>query len=213
MPERRLEAEAIRDALLVVSGTLQATPPVGSPIGALEGTIRREEIADLVTRERPIRSVYLPSLRGHVVDALDVFDAPDAAFVTGDREETSVATQALFMMNDADVLRYSDAFAARLLALQGDDDARITAGFELAFGRKPVAMEVNAVRAFLADYARTIEPAPSGRASGMTPSADSGPGNVRATGQARTRIARVRSARVRIARARAAEARRRRSRL
>jgi uncharacterized protein DUF1553 len=103
--------------------------------------------------------VYLPSLRGHVVAALDVFDAPDAAFVTGDREETSVATQALFLMNDADVLRYADRFAERLLALEGDDDARIARAFELAFGRAPSTKEAAAVRSFLAAYAR-LEPAP-----------------------------------------------------
>jgi cytochrome c553 len=158
MPERRLEAEAIRDALLATSGALQAKPPVGSPTGALEGPLRREEFAQLLTRERPVRSVYLPSLRGHVVDALEVFDAPDAAFVTGDREETSVATQALFMMNDADVLRYADQFADRLLALSGDDDTRIRRAFELAFGRAPESREASAVKAFLAEYARTVEP-------------------------------------------------------
>jgi len=159
MSERRLEADAIRDALLACAGVLETKPPIGSPTGAVEGVLRREELAEYLTRERPVRSVYLPSLRGHVVPALEVFDAPDAAFVTGDREETSVATQALFLMNDADVLRYADGFAGRLLALEGGDDARIARAFELALGRKPSERESAAVRAFLADYAR-LEPAP-----------------------------------------------------
>jgi cytochrome c553 len=152
MPERRLEAEAIRDAMLAISGALEPAPPVGSPAGAIEGVLRREELTDLLVRERPVRSVYLPSIRGHLTDALDVFDAPDSAFVTGDREETSVATQALFLMNDEDVMRYADRFAERLLALGGNDEARVTAAFELALARKPDAAEKRVVLSFLAEY-------------------------------------------------------------
>jgi hypothetical protein len=152
MPERRLEAEAIRDAMLSVAGTLQTKPPVGSPVGALEGTTQREELIAEVLRERPVRSVYLPIVRDHLPGALEVFDAPDPAFVTGDREETNVATQALYLMNDENVLATADAFAGRLLALAGSDDDRIAAAFELAFGRKPTGNESAAVRAFLKDF-------------------------------------------------------------
>ncbi len=165
MPERRLEAEAIRDALLFAAGALQSERPVASPTGALEGRLNNDQLADLLTRERPVRSVYLPSLRGHVADALEAFDAPDAAFVTGDRDETSVATQALFMMNDADVLRYADQFAGALLALSLDDDGRIHRAFEITFGRTATSDELRLVRAFLSDYAGTVE-APRGGSKG-----------------------------------------------
>jgi hypothetical protein len=158
MPERRLEADAIRDAVLAAAGMLE-TAPVGSPTGAVEGILRREELAEALSRERPVRSLYLPSLRGHLVDALEVFDAPDAAFVTGDREETSVATQALFLMNDADVLRAADHFAERLLARDESDELRIRHAFELALGRVPSAKELGAVKSFLASYAKKVEPA------------------------------------------------------
>ncbi|MBK7877078.1 MAG: PSD1 domain-containing protein [Planctomycetes bacterium] len=152
MPDRRMEAESIRDAMLAVAGTLQRAPPVGSPAGTFEGVLRRDELVAQITRERPVRSVYLPMLRDHLPDALDAFDAPDPAFVTGDREETSVATQALFLMNDPDVLRTADAFAERLLAKQGSDDERIAWAFELAFGRAPSSTERSAVREFLKDF-------------------------------------------------------------
>ena len=152
MPDRRLEAEAIRDAMLAVAGTLQREPPVGSPTGTFEGVLRRDELVQAITRERPVRSVYLPMLRDHLPDALDAFDAPDSAFVTGDRDETSVATQALFLMNDPDVMRTADAFADRLLARKGSDDERVSWAFELAFGRAPSATELGAVRSFLKDF-------------------------------------------------------------
>ncbi|MCY2959023.1 MAG: DUF1549 domain-containing protein [Planctomycetota bacterium] len=154
MPERRLEAEAIRDAMLAVAGLLESKPPVGSPVGAVEGQLQREELIDLVQRDRPVRSVYLPILRDHLPGALDVFDAPDAAFVTGDREETNVATQALYLMNDEDVLRISDAFADRLLAMDGGDDQRIAFAFELAHGRKPSQGERESVKHFLDDFVK-----------------------------------------------------------
>ncbi|MEM6671266.1 MAG: DUF1549 domain-containing protein [Planctomycetota bacterium] len=164
MPDRRLEAEAIRDAMLVVSGTLDPERPVGSPTGAIEGTIRREELADYLTRERPVRSIYLPSLRGHLVDALDVFDAPDSAFVCGDREETSVATQALYLMNDADVVRLADAFAERVMREADSERARIERAFELAVGREPSRREKKAVSRFLADF-KKLEPSKSSTSS------------------------------------------------
>lgn len=156
MPERRLEAEAIRDAMLSAAGTLQRTPPVGSPVGVLEGRLQRDEVLAQVTRERPVRSVYLPIIRDHLPDALAVFDAPDAAFVAGDREETNVATQALYLMNDADVLQLADAFADRLRALGGSEEERIVSAFELALGRTPTQGERVAVRAFLADFEQRL---------------------------------------------------------
>ena len=152
MPDRRLEAEAIRDSILAVSGTLQTDIPAGSTAGIIEGRVDRDEILNFITREQPVRSVYLPSLRDHLPDALDVFDAPDSAFVTSDREATNVATQALFLMNDVDVMRIADAFAAKLLAREGKDSDRIHYAFELTLGRKPSLNEVTAVRAFLEDF-------------------------------------------------------------
>ena len=152
MPDRRLEAEAIRDALLSCAGTLLKDPPVGSAAGTFEGVLRRDDLAQQITRERPVRSVYMAMLRDHLPEALDAFDAPDSSFVTGDRDETSVATQALFLMNDVDVMRAADAFADRLLAVKGTDDDRIDRAFALAFGRAPSSTERGAVREFLKDF-------------------------------------------------------------
>jgi len=152
MPERRLEAEAIRDAMLAAAGVLETKPPVGSPVGAVEGQLQRQELIDLALRDRPVRSVYLPILRDHLPSALEVFDTPDSAFVAGDREETNVATQALYLMNDEDVLRLADAFAERLLKMDGGDDQRIARAFELAYGRTPSQGERESVKFFLKDF-------------------------------------------------------------
>ena len=157
MPERRLEAEAIRDAMLSVSGTLSKERPVGSPTGAMEGGLRNDGLADLLTKETPVRSVYMPVVRGHATDSMDAFDAPDAAVVAGSREVTTVATQALFLMNDADVLKAADAFADRLLAMDIGDSARIETAFQLALGRTPSGAEKGAVSSFLKGYERDFK--------------------------------------------------------
>jgi len=154
MPERRLEAEAIRDAMLAAAGTLQCDPPVGSPVGTLEGATRREELLAPILADKPVRSVYLPILRDRLPDALEVFDAAEPSFVIGDRDETNVATQALYLMNDKDVIAAADAFAARVLALPGDEDTHIGQAFVLALGRKPGGTEIEAVRRFLHDFPR-----------------------------------------------------------
>ena len=109
-------------------------------------------------------TLCLQLLRGATVDALGVFDAPDAATVEGDRDETSVATQALFMMNNEDVLRASDAMATRLLAFDGTERERITLAYRLALGREPSSSETPAISRFLKQYEElTPEPAPQRR--------------------------------------------------
>jgi hypothetical protein len=147
-PERRLEAEVIRDSILAVAGRLQEAP-VGSGAGYLEGPMRNEQILDVVTAERPIRSIYLPILRDRLPEALSVFDGADPSFVTGDRDETHVATQALFLMNDPDVMASADAFAERLIREVPDEALRIQRAFELALGRKPTGGEQRAVESYL----------------------------------------------------------------
>ncbi len=169
MRERRLEAEAIRDAMLVASGELSPERPVGSPTNAMEGRLQREEFANFATRERPVRSIYMPALRGHVTDAMEAFDAPDSAFVTGAREVTTGATQALFLMNDGDVLGRSDALADRVLAMELTDRERVDAAFVLTLGREPLGRERSAVLSFLRDYERTFDAEAKKAASSAPP--------------------------------------------
>jgi hypothetical protein len=152
MPKRRLEAEAIRDAMFAAAGTLDLKPPVGSPVGTLEGDARVEQALQVAAPESPVRSVYLPVLRDAVPESLDVFDFAEPSFVTGAREVTNVATQALYMMNDADVMREADAFAGRLLAEAATDDARIDRAFRIALGRAPSASDLEASRSFLSKF-------------------------------------------------------------
>ena len=190
MPKKRLEAEAIRDSMLAAAGALIRTPKLGSPIGFVEGAARGPAVERLLG---PIdgsgdnhRSIYLPIVRDRVPESLEVFDFAEPAFVTGRRDATNVPTQALFLMNSAEITRLSDMFATRVMAEGEKEIDRIEAAFAIAFGRAPTSGEIAACRGFLDDFRKAS--AKDGRGS---PGAGSG---ATAGGQNRVRGARERAA-------------------
>ena len=131
---RRLEAEAIRDALLAVSGEIDLT--AGGP--PVSGTSRR-------------RSVYLRVKRNALDPFLSAFDAPAPHSTHGRRETTNVPAQALMMLNDSFV-REMAALWADAVSGDGDsrsDEERITVMFESALGRLPSAAERLRCRNFM----------------------------------------------------------------
>ena len=152
MPKRRLDAEAIRDAMLMAAGTLDLNPPVGSPVALLEGGDRNPIVNRLLSADSPQRSVYLPVLRDHVDEMLDLFDFAEPAYVSGDRDETSVPTQALYLMNSERVTKAALAMADRLLALKASDAERVERAFQLCYGRRPSTSEMSAVKRFFGDF-------------------------------------------------------------
>jgi hypothetical protein len=161
--ERRLPAESIRDAMLACAGVI-GEPPVGSSVGSFEGGFgqRGEQLAQILLRDIDARSVYLPVVRDFQNEALDAFDFADPSFVTGDRDETTVATQALYLMNDERVIELAMRMARRLMRMDATDRQRITFAFQLAFGREPSAAEERAVTAFLRDFHDGDPGAPGG---------------------------------------------------
>ncbi len=140
---RRLEAEAIRDTVLSVSGQLDLAR--GGPTFAMS---LAADYGYKATSNR--RSVYLPQFRNALPEMLEVFDAADPSTVTGRRNSGTVAPQALYMMNSPFVLDQSKHAAARLLAEKhADDAARLTRAYRLALGRAPTAGERAVAARFL----------------------------------------------------------------
>ena len=155
MSPKRLEGEAIRDAVLTSAGTLNTDPPSGSPVAWHAAQVRVGGTGTQLSDElSSIRSVYLPMTRSAVPDFLEAFDAAEPSFVIGDRNETNVPSQALFMLNDEWVTNQADAMAKRLLATRGTDNERVEEAFLLTFGRVPTASERGSVRTFFRDFAR-----------------------------------------------------------
>ena len=159
MPRKRLEGECIRDAVLACAGTLDLTRPVGSPSALIEGQARgrRNERIDLDVG--PVRSVYMPVMRDQLPEELDLFDFADPSFVTGTRETTNVASQALLLMNNERVIACAERFASRVLQGAKDDAERINLAFRLALGRAPRSAEMAAAKRFLVDFAKAEQSA------------------------------------------------------
>ena len=151
---RRLEAEAVRDALLATSGQLEVT--MGGSLLKLKNRAYffDHTSKDLTTYDSRRRSLYLPVVRNNVFDLFQLLDFPDPAVSTGNRATTVVASQALLMLNSDFVMQAAANFADRLLADSSNDDQRLTQLYVIAFGREPTVDERQADRAFLAEAAR-----------------------------------------------------------
>lgn len=146
MPKRRLEAEALRDAMLSVSGELDLERPGGSHVATIIGDRPISLIGlnpklptdlDGVT----YRSVYLPVIRDRLPDVLELFDFAEPSMVMGERETTNVPVQALYLMNSPFVQDRARAFALRIETETGNDRDAVNIAFQLCFGRKPDADE------------------------------------------------------------------------
>lgn len=138
---RRLEAEAIRDSLLVVAGQLD--PSIYGP-GSLDPNMKR-------------RSVYFSVKRSQLIPSLMLFDWPEHLVSIGQRQATTVAPQALLFMNSAQGRSYAESFARRVLnsdsTLRVDDrdaenrvtdpsEIAVTNAYAVAYGRVPTAAEL-----------------------------------------------------------------------
>ena len=156
MNQRRLDAEVIRDAMLAVAGRLDLEPTPGSPVARLreDRRGRNQMLGEFRTRSDDCRSIYLPIVRDQVPAALSVFDFPDASLVSGQRDESNVPSQALFLLNNDEVVSLAGSFAERVARLPGSLPDRLAAAFELAFGRRPTAAERRMIDGFWSDFSR-----------------------------------------------------------
>ena len=132
---KRLDAECIRDALLVVSGKLN--PKAGGP------TIRKFSLYDMGYKfDTTRRSVYVPAFRNAPLEILQVFDRANPNVVTGKRSESTLPTQALYLMNSPFVQdRARDAARLLLAETRDQPELRLDIAYLRALGRRPTAGE------------------------------------------------------------------------
>lgn len=149
---RRLDAEAIRDTMLMIASRLEFSPPVdGSVVAELgDGCIVRQINPDGLLTDTGCRSVYLPAVRFFEPELLQVFDGASASLVVGSRSTTNVPAQALFLLNDDFVIDQSKAAADRILQEPNlDQTARIELAWQCTFGRKPTESETDRANEYL----------------------------------------------------------------
>ncbi len=158
---RRLSAEEIRDAMLAVSGDLDATPGGPHPFPASNTWGFTQHGPFLAVYEHNRRSVYLMTQRIKRHPFLALFDGADTSSSTGVRYTTTVPTQALFFLNDPFVHDRTAHLAQRLL--KGTDDAqRLDRAARLLYGRPATARQSETAERFL--RARRAEKANDGDA-------------------------------------------------
>ncbi len=155
---RRVEAEVIRDTMLAVSGTLNPKRGGPSVFPTLPKEVHTTQDSagkgweDSPAAEQNRRSVYLVVKRALKVPLLECLDFANSTSGTGTRPTTTVAPQALMLLNDSFVQAQAAAFAERIRREAGSTTAaQIARAFQLAVQREPNKAEVRAGQSLLAD--------------------------------------------------------------
>lgn len=163
MNVRRLEAETLRDAILMTTGKLNLTP-YGSPVPVYEDANAQV----VVGMEKPTsdglenrRSVYVLQRRTTPVYQLAAFDAPQMEPNCELRNVSTVAPQSLLMMNSAFLVGQSQFFAQRILQSGASDAARqVQSAWRLAYGTEPSAADAADLAAYLTEQTAQLAKLP-----------------------------------------------------
>jgi len=159
-PVRRLDAEAIRDALLAVSGDLDSR--IAGPFVSTKRTDVGEVLAADPGSAGRRRSIYLQQRRTQIVSFLAVFDAPTIVFNSVQRPVSTMPLQALALLNSEFAMERARSFAARLARDHVDENTRVQAAYLVAWGRQAYDDELKLATQFLetqtAEYQSQPEP-------------------------------------------------------
>lgn len=143
-PPRRLEAEALRDAMLAVTGNLDARPG-GPGFDLFEPNTNYVKVYTPKKEFGPAewrRMIYQNKPRMQLEDTFGSFDCPDGGQIVPKRTSSTTPLQALNLLNSRFMMQQADLFAKRLVRDAGADvSSQIRRGFALAFQREPAADE------------------------------------------------------------------------
>ncbi len=148
-PRHRLDAEAIRDTLLLLSGNLDSTPGESHPFPPQSEWKFTQHNPFKAVYESNRRSVYLMTQRIQRHPYLAIFDGADPSTSTPYRFTSTTPLQALYLLNDKFVHEQAAGVAKRLLADSNDDSVRIERAWLLMFGRSPETDESGVALTFL----------------------------------------------------------------
>jgi len=181
---RRLDPESLRDAMLLAAGELDLRP-MQSTVWYLGDQATGVGINARRRTDFPCRSVYLPVIRNDLPELFDVFDFANPHSTTGARPRTTVATQALFLLNNDLVMDTAAAISRRLLAAHPNDPphndaaiasdaARVRQLYEWIVQDEPTDGEVSVLTRFAGTLRETeaSTPPPAGGAADAGSPAD-----------------------------------------
>ncbi len=152
----RIEAETLRDAILVVTDRLDRQ--VGGPgyRDMRHFFYKGSHFYELLNETGPDarrRTIYRFTTRGNQNPFLSTFDCPDPSATTPRRPVTTTPLQALALLNNAMILDMADHFATRIKSLAGDDVCKqVKSAYELAYGRPATTDELARCQAFIEQH-------------------------------------------------------------
>ncbi len=153
---RRLDAEALRDALLTVGGTLDRTRPGPHPFPPIQawGWTQHAPFKEVYASRH--RSVYLMTQRFQKHPFLALFDGPDTNVATGRRTESLLPLQALYLMNDPFVREQAEGFTRMLFDRAAMPERRIDWAHLVAWGWPATAAEIARGLDYVRQYAEEL---------------------------------------------------------
>jgi len=149
-PRRRLDAESIRDTLLVLGGNLDSSMGTGHPFPPQPAWDFTQHKPFKAVYDTDRRSVYLMTQRIQRHPLMAIFDGPDTGASTGSRANSTTTLQALYFLNDTFVHDQANRIAARILSGRSDDLSRIDFAYQLCFSRGPTDDERASAQQYLA---------------------------------------------------------------
>jgi hypothetical protein len=150
---RQLDAEALRDSILALSGNLDLQRPLGSEVAAVgDRRVERQIDQGGFSRNNRYRSVYLPILRNELPEFLELFDFADPNVSNARRDATNVPSQALYLMNNRFVTLQAQTMAKNLSERFVDPNQRVRWAFLQAYGRSANEQEIQAAAVFFRDF-------------------------------------------------------------
>ncbi len=155
---RRLDAEALRDTILMLSGTLNLNRPGPHPFPEpSKWRYTAHHQFNQVCYPSDHRSVYLMVQRLHAHPYLSLFNGADPSLSTPSRDSSTVALQALYLLNNEFVHQQAASFANRLIACSNEPAARIESAYLQVFGRRPSQTELVRASTFVDHYLLSLE--------------------------------------------------------
>ena len=153
----RLDAEAIRDGMLSISGNLDLTRPGQHPFPSESSWKFSQHGPFRAVYDSPHRTVFLMTQRIQQHPFLALFDGADTSRTTANRSQSTHALQALYLKNSDFVHEQAHSFAENLLKIDCSDTERLRIAIRTAWAREPVQKEVDSALTYLEQYASNWE--------------------------------------------------------
>ena len=154
---RRLDAESLRDTLLMLGGSLDLSRPGPHPFPEpSKWRYTAHHQFNDVCYPSNHRSVYLMVQRLHAHPYLSLFNGADPSLSTPIRDSSTVSMQALYLLNSPFVHQKANGFAGSLLSASSSSQDRIESGYLRVFGRRPTEDEVAKCTAFIDRYRQSL---------------------------------------------------------